>query len=222
MKSALLMLLLSVSVMLADTPVFLESAVAKMAADSVYQYSYTKIEDNRDTQKVIKYDASQEGDDCWTLVSVNDRKPTKEEYENFYESISYSDGKGSHSMGIDFDRIYNITKLSESDELINYQFKSRGETKREKKMQQNMRNIVSINKADTAVVSMTMELTQPVSPMISVKMKEMSVEMKFKKMPDTGAYKIKKTTMNMAGSFAIFKKFDKQMVTKYYDYQLVP
>jgi hypothetical protein len=206
--------------LLAETPAIIVQAFENMAADSIYDYSYTKTENDGETTKLIKFDATLNGDDCWTLISVNDRKPTKDELKDFYKSVSYQGGN-RRTMGVNSEKMYDLTKIFEDDTYIEYKFKMYGDDDKDEKMQQKMDNHIVINKADTNIAKITMTLTEPVSPMLSVKMEKMNIDILFTKMNDTGAYRIKQTTMEIAGKFAVFKKIDRTNVTKYFNYELV-
>lgn len=210
----------SFSILLAEaTPTIVQTAFDKIAADSVHAYSYKKITQSPEETKIIFHDASKEGDDQWQLISINDQPPTKEELKDFYKQMANTSKEGKKSFSLDSNDMYDFMKISESNGLTTFQCKLNDE--KNKKMMDKVICHISVNHSDSTLQSIKMKLTEPVSPMISVKLDEFSIEMNFQKMLDTGATLLQETKTNIKGKVMVFKDLNQQVTERYYDYKLV-
>jgi len=205
--------------LLAETPIMVETALNKLAADSTNQYSYTKKTIATESTRTIKYDPTEKGSDRWELVSVNGQPPTKEEMKSFYEEKAKNEEKNGRSFSVVSDQMRDFSLISETDDMIKYSY--RVESEKNKKMTEKLLCEMDIYKSDTSLAEITMEITEPVSPMVSVKLEEFRVQMKFDRYQPTGSPVIAQTQTRIKGKAMLFKKIDQNVMEKYYDYQLV-
>ncbi|MFP4549147.1 MAG: hypothetical protein ACLFQM_13535 [Fidelibacterota bacterium] len=219
MRQLLIILVILPVFLFAETPVMVETALNKLAADSTNQYSYTKKTRSAERTRVIKYDPTEKGSDRWELISIDGQQPTKEELKSFYEEKAKNEEKNGRSFSVDSDEMRDFTLISETGDMIKYSY--RVESEKNKKMTEKLRCEMAINKKDTSLAEIKMEITEPFSPMVSVKLEEFHVEMKFDRYQPTGSPVMAQTKTRIRGKAMLFKKIDQNVTEKYYDYQLV-
>ncbi len=203
----------------AETPAMVETALNKLAADSTNQYSYTKKTIATEETRTIKYDPTEKGSDRWELVSVNGQSPTREVLKAFYKKQANNEGKKGRSFTFDSEEMQDFSLKSETAEMIEYSY--RIESDKNKKMTEKLICEIAINKSDTSLAAIKMQITEPVSPMVSVKLEKFHVEMNFDRYQPTGSPVLAQTKTRIKGKAMLFKKIDENVMEKYYDYKLI-
>lgn len=202
-----------------NTPGIVEKAMKNIQDGMDYSYSFKKVTKGKESSRVMTYNPTLDEEDQWELVSIDNRKPNRKELKKFYKKMSrISDKDNKNSMEMSADEMYDFSICNEDDNQIVYQCRMNDE--KNKKMMEKVLCELVINKQDSTMNIIRMNLTEPVSPMISVKLDEFDFEMKFQTMVETGANLIEQTRMKIKGKALIFKKIDENVTEKYYDYQL--
>ncbi|MBN2282230.1 MAG: hypothetical protein JXQ65_16730 [Candidatus Marinimicrobia bacterium] len=219
MKKQIGFFLILAGSLLAQTPEIVTAAFEKVNADTVHQYRFKKSVRASDNTQILQYDPTQEGSDCWQLISVNDQPPDKNQLREFYKEMSKNGKDSNKSLSFDTKDMKDFLLLQETSKIMEYAFAINGDE--DDKMAENLKCSLCINKSDTTINRIAMLLTEPVSPMISVKIDEFRVEMVFDKIAETGSTLIKETQTRIKGKAMVFKEIDENVTEKYFDYQLV-
>jgi len=219
LRKLLFVLLVFSSLIFAQTPEIVTTAFAKMEADSVHQYSYMKSVQSTETLRIMKYDPTREGSDCWELVSINGENPNKKELKAFYKEMSGNSDSKNKSISMDSDDMINFSIVNDLDNHIEYSFNMEGDE--DDKMADALTCTISLNKIDSTITKMTMYITETLSPMVSVKIEEFKIEMNFDKLAQTGSTLIQETKTRIKGQAMVFKKIDENVTETYFDYKLV-
>ena len=219
LKKVSVVILIFTCLIFAQTPQIIETAFGKMEADSIYQYSYTKVVQTTENNRVMSYDPTKEGSDCWKLVSVNGNEPGKKDLKAFYKEMSNSGENNNKSISMGSDDMTNFSVINDFDNNIEYSFNIDGDD--DDKMADALTCTISLNKIDSTITKMTMYITETLSPMLSVKIEEFKVEMIFDKLAETGSTLIQETKTRIKGKAMVFKKINENVTETYYDYKLV-
>ena len=206
------------SLIFAQTPQIVETAFAKLEADSIYQYSYTKSVQSTENNRIMKYDPTKDGSNCWELVSINGEKPDKKELKAFYKELS-NNNEGDNNISFKSEDMRDFALTSETDRNIQYSFAMDGNE--DDKMADKLTCTISMDKIDSTITKMSMFITETVSPMVSVKIEEFKIELLFDKLAETGSTILLKTKTCIKGKAMVFKKIDENVVETYFDYKLV-
>jgi hypothetical protein len=217
-KNIFIVILLSNFIFAEEIPKIVQNCFDKMAADSVHSYAYRKTVSTPEETRIISFDPSLEKGDQWQLLSINGNPPNKKELKKFYKETSYQPDGDQQGNTMTSDDMYDFSVVNETEEEIVFLCKIENENE---KMQDKMACKIQICKADTTLKSLKMELTEPVSPVISVKLEEFSMEMDFFKMKETGASLIQQASTSVKGKAMLFKELNEQVTERYYDYRLV-
>jgi hypothetical protein len=205
-----------------------EQALRSLDETSLDGWAFTETTVRNGKETVASYDPRLPEDKRWSLLSVDGRRPTGEEREEFekrragggeQENDSEESDEQGFSAVIEAD---SLTPLEDSATHVVYRFKpSPGEEEDDSGMSEHLDGKLRISKNGPYVESLEMRSRKPFSPAFSVKIKEFSTVMTFAPAGENGTVLPESVSVRMVGRAMLFKKLDERVETRFSDYRFV-
>jgi hypothetical protein len=174
--------LLAVASAAAAVPDYVREALGRFNPEvpAGWAYTLTTVR-NEDARSTARFDPSKPPADQWTLLDFNGRAPTAKESAQ-YARTRAGGGNSSAPQGTfqkgDIDPA-SITLLSEDADRGEFSCAFRAEAAGPDKMLGHLRLRLTVNKRQPHVEKFELELKEPYSPVLGVKMRELLVRMSF-------------------------------------------
>jgi len=212
---------LSVSFLNAEIPQALEKAFNKMEKDSVFKYAYYRKTINQQESMLESYNPAASEDERWKLISINDNQPDPRRIEEYNSNKNNSKQPGRNSRNFAFDRKHmkNFQIITESDSSIVYGFDL--ENQKNKKMAEYLTGEIILHKNSDWIRQISLYNQAPFSPAFSVKIDTFRMAIKYHKLVETGAVKIKTITTRIKAKAFLVKKINTEVKQEYFNYRLI-
>lgn len=177
-----LVVLLAVATASAAVPDYVREALGKFSPEvpAGWAYTLTTVR-NDDARTTVRFDPTKPPADQWTLLELNGRAPTARESTQYARSRTgngnLSGPQGTFQRG-DIDPA-SITLIREDADRGEFQCGFRAESAGADKMLGHLRLRLTVNKHQPHVENFVLELKEPYSPVLGVKMRELLVQMSF-------------------------------------------
>lgn len=177
----LFLALLSAVLVRADVPDYFRAALALFNPEPPAGWAYTVVTvRNDDARTTAHFDPSRPPDAQWTLLELNGRAPTAREsaqYARARAGAATTAPQGNFQKG-DIDPA-SVTLLSEDAERGEFRCAFREVATGADKMLRHLSLRLTVNKRQPHVENFILELNEPYSPVLGVKMRELVVRMNF-------------------------------------------
>jgi hypothetical protein len=166
----------------AAVPDYVREALGKFHPEvpAGWAYTLTTVR-NQDARTTARFDPSKPSAEQWALLDFNGRAPTAKEALQ-YARTRAGGGNSSAPQGTfqkgDIDPA-SITLLSEDTERAEFSCGFRAEATGPDKMLGHLRLRLTVNKRQPHVERFALELKEPYSPVLGVKMRALLVQMNF-------------------------------------------
>jgi hypothetical protein len=173
-------ILLAVTSAAAAVPDYVREALGKFSSEipAGWAYTLTTVR-NEDARTTARFDPAKPPADQWTLLDLNGRAPTAK------ESAQYARARGGNAAAPqgtfqkgDIDP-GSITLISEDADRGEFSCTFRAEATGADKMLGHLHLRLTVNKRQPHVEKFVLELKEPYSPVLGVKMRELLVQMSF-------------------------------------------
>lgn len=174
--------LLAVASVAAEVPAYVREALGKFSSEvpAGWAYTLTTVR-NEDARTTARFDPAKPPAEQWTLLDLNGRVPTAKESTQYARARS-GGGNASAPQGTfqkgDIDPA-SITLISEDADRGEFSCGFRPEATGSDKMLGHLHLRLSVNKRQPHVEKFVLELKEPYSPVLGVKMRELLVQMSF-------------------------------------------
>ena len=162
----------------AEMPAYLRAALGKFSAEIPPGWAYTLKTERDGRQTVERYDPTRPSTEQWTLLLSNGRPPTEEELAKYFK---YKAGQSPGAMQSNFQKSDiepgSITLVSEDAGRAEFTCAFREQSTHADKMLGHLGLHLTVCKQPAYVEKFTLELREPYSPVLWVKMRELVVEM---------------------------------------------
>ena len=165
----------------AGMPDYLREALGKMNADVPAGWAYTlATERNHEVSTTERFDPTQPTGAQWTLLRYNDRPPAAGELDKYvrYRAANPAVVSQATFQKADVDP-GSVTLVREDADRAEFTAAFRSESAGADKMLAHLALGLVVNKRLAALEKFTLDLREPYSPVLSVKMNELHVEMAF-------------------------------------------
>jgi hypothetical protein len=173
-------LLLMVNSGYAEMPGYLREALARFSPEVPREWAYTVTTEKDGRRTTERFDASRPPEEQWRLLLIEDRPPTPEELAKYFK---YKAGQAPGATQATFqkgDIEPGRTELvSENAERAEFTCAFREESTNSDKMLGHLRLRLTVAKQQPHIEKFSLELREPYSPVLGVKMRELLVEMNF-------------------------------------------
>jgi len=175
-------LLLAVGPAIAAMPDYVREALGRFSPEvpAGWAYTLTTVR-NEDARTTVRFDPAKPPAGQWTLLDLNGRAPTPKESAQ-YARARTSGGNAAAPQATfqkgDIDPA-SITLLSEDADRGEFSCGFRAEATGADKMLGHLRLRLTVNKHQPHVEQFVLELTEPYSPVLGVKMRALLVKMSF-------------------------------------------
>lgn len=164
----------------AEVPGYLREALAKFNPEIPAEWAYTVTTERDGRRTTERFDASLPPDQQWHLLQMDDRAPTPKELADYFKyKASQSPGMTQanfHRNDIDPG---SVELLREDPLRAEFSCGFRTESSASDKMLAHLRLRLIVAKVQPHVEKYTLDLLEPYSPVLGVKMRELLVEMYF-------------------------------------------
>lgn len=200
----------------AELPNFLKEALAGFATEVPPDYAYTLTTRRGSDVSVERFDPSRPLTEQWTLLQRNQRPATPEEnarYRSYRISTAPNVRATFTRENID---PASFQLVSETESHAEYRGRFRKDIP--DPMLPRLEIILTVAKQPPAVEHYVLRLTEPFSPVLTVKMLELRLETSLT--PPTGVVPAlpKRTTSRFRGRIIYFKSIDEDIQTDYADF----
>lgn len=174
--------LLSLATAAGTVPDYVREALGKFNPEvpAGWAYTLTTVR-NDDARTTARFDPAKPPADQWTLLDLNGRAPTAKEAAQ-YARARTSGGNATAPQGTfqksDIDPA-SITLLGEDADRGEFSCAFRAEATGADKMLGHLRLRLTVNKRQPHIEKFELELNEPYSPVLGVKMRELLVQMSF-------------------------------------------
>lgn len=164
-----------------EVPDYFRTALASFSTEPPAGWAYTVVTvRNDDARTTARFDPSRPPGAQWTLLELNGRAPTEREAAQYIRARA---GAGSSAPQGTFrkDDIdpASVTLVSEDDERGEFRCSFRDVATGADKMLGHLTLRLTVNKRQPHVERFVLELNEPYSPVLGVKMRELVVRMNF-------------------------------------------
>ena len=171
-------LTLAVTTAAAVTPDYLRQALAQFSPDVPRGWAYTLVTDRNGEQLKERYDPSKPPADQWTLLQLNGRPPTAKESEKYAHSRPGSTSSAPQSTFQKADiEPGSIELIQENADRGEFRCAFRSESKGANKMLGHLILRLTVSRRQPHVEKFALELREPYSPVLGVKMRELQLQM---------------------------------------------
>jgi hypothetical protein len=197
----------------AALPAYLEEALTRFAPEIPKDYAYTLTTQRGSDISVERFDPSQPIEQQWTLLERNHRPATTEENARYssYRITVAPNARATFKRG-DID-LNSFRLISETATHAEYQARFREDLV--DPMLHHLELVLTVAKHPPGIERFVLQLTEPFSPIISVKMQELKVETVLSPPADHGPTLPKRTTSRFRGRLLLFKSIEEDVQTVY-------
>ena len=164
----------------ADLPVYLREALKGFSADVPQGWAFTIKTQRDETVTTERYDPTKPPSERWTLLSHKGQPPTADDLKRYAELKQANPLPGSQATfkREDIDPA-SLTLKSEDDDRADYEGAFRETSAESDKMLAHLVLRLTVNKRRPHVEKYTIELREPYSPILGVKMVRLLATMTF-------------------------------------------
>jgi hypothetical protein len=166
----------------AEMPDYVRTALNTFSAEPPAGWAYTLTTvRNGEAQATARFDPTKPADEQWTLLELNGRPPTAGESAQFARSRADDTTPGSAKGAFqkrDIDPA-SVTLLAENPDRGEFRCRFRPEAAGADKMLAHLVLRLTVARRAPHVEKFVLELEEPYSPILGVKMRELRVEMNF-------------------------------------------
>ena len=164
----------------AETPDYFRQALARFNPDVPAGWAYTLATDRNGERLKERYDPARPPDDQWTLLLLNNRPPTAREIEKYARSRPGTSSSAPHSTFQKNDiEPGSVVLIREDADRGEFSCSFRAESTGADKMLGHLTLRLTVSRREPRVERFALELREPYSPVLGVKMRELRVQMSF-------------------------------------------
>ena len=164
----------------AEIPPYLREALAKFSPEIPREWAYTVMTERAGQRTTERFDASKPPEEQWRLLLLNGLPPTSEEVAKYYK---YKAAQVPGATQATFKRADiepgSIAQVRETADWAEFTCTFRDESAAADKMLAHLRLRLLVARREPHVGKYVLELREPYSPVLGVKMRELLVEMTF-------------------------------------------
>jgi hypothetical protein len=179
-QAALLWSLLALSTASAAMPEYLHTALGKFSPEVPPHWAYSLTTERDGRQLTERFDPSKPPMEQWTLLRTEGREPTADESEKYYK---YKASQTPGAMRATFQKSDiepgTLKLISEDADRAEFFCTFREQSTNADKMMGHLGLRLTVNKHQAYVEKFSLLLDAPYSPVLWVKMKELTVTMNF-------------------------------------------
>ena len=161
-------------------PDFLRAALANFRADVPPGWAYTQHTDREGRKIVERFDPAKAPAEQWALLGMDGRSPTQSDLENYHKykagqspgAVQATFGKGDIEPG-------SVQLVREDPTRAEFTCRFRDQSANADKMLGHLRLRLTVGKQSPHVERFALELLEPYSPVLTVRMNELLVTMEF-------------------------------------------
>jgi hypothetical protein len=172
--------LLAATTATAELPAYLHEALGKFSPEVPREWAYTVMTERDGQRTTERFDASKPPEEQWQLLLIEGRKPTADELAKYFK---YKAGQVPGATQATFQKNDiepgSIELLREDALRAEFACAFREQSANSDKMLAHLRLRVTVAKQQPHVEKFALELREPYSPVLGVKMRELLVEMNF-------------------------------------------
>ena len=172
--------LLAATPALAENPAYLQEALAAFSVEVPRGWAYTMKTERDSRQTVERCDPAKPPAEQWTLLMMDGRPPTPEELTKY---VKFKSGQTAGPVQATFQKgdidPGSLTLVSEDAKRAEYTCAFREQAANADKMLGHLLLRLKICKQPAHVEKYTLELSEPYSPVLGVKMHELVADMTF-------------------------------------------
>lgn len=205
----------------AELPAYLKEALAGFATEVPQDYAYT-LTTRRDSDiSVERFDPSRPLEQQWTLLERN-RQPATAEENARYRSYRITTAPSVRATFLRGD--IDLATLSLTSESASHaEYRGRFRQNLADPMLQRLEIFLTVAKQPAAIERFVLRLTEPFSPVLTVKMLELRVETVLRAPVGQGPALPQHTTSRFRGRVLLFKSIEEDVQTDYADFvQVTP
>lgn len=214
-------LLSSITLGAAELPAYLKEALTRFTPDIPPDYAYTLTTQRGSDISVERFDPSKPIQQQWTLLERNHRPATAEENARYssYRITVAPNARATFKRG-DID-LNSFRLISETATHAEYQGRFREDLI--DPMLHHLDLFLTVAKHPAAIERFVLQLTEPFSPILSIKMQELRVETVLSPSTNHGSSLPQRTTSRFRGRVLLFKSIEEDVQTAYTDFvQVTP
>jgi hypothetical protein len=199
-------------------------AFAAINNDFHATWAFTEAETEDGITHVGRYDPSRPAGERWSLISVDGRKPSSEQVEDYLDDkheFEFSEDDDDDIEIIDFD---TLELIEETDDYWIFRFVPNGEDEEDEKAREFMRQVngtVKVVRDGHYLEYLDMYNEKPIKPAFSVKISRFVTRLTFGPAVDGGPIVPKTVDVQVKGRAALLIRFDESESTHYSDYEYV-
>jgi hypothetical protein len=212
----LLFLLLTLVARATGLPPYVSEALARFSPNLPPDWAYTITTLRGGEISVERFDPSLPVEKQWTLLVLNQRPPTPEENSR-YTSYRISTSRSTQPTFLRSDIDLPSLRLLREDDT-RAEFHGRFREGLEDPMLKNLELFLTIAKQPAAIEKFSIQLTEPYSPVLTVKMLELRVETSLlPPLPDRPDLP-QRVTSRFRGRVLLFKSIEEDVESAYADF----
>ena len=178
LRRGLLWPLLVAATAFAERPAYLKEALAKFSPETPHGWAYTLRTESDGRETVERFDPARPPDTRWTLLRANGHAPTPDELDKY---IKFKGGQTTSATQATFRKEDldpgALTLISEDAQRADYRCGFREQSANSDKMLAHLVLRLRICKQPAHVEKYTLLLREPYSPVLGVKMHELTVDL---------------------------------------------
>jgi len=191
------------------------------------EWSYTRTQHKKEETIVERYDSSRTLNEQWQLISVDGKTPTAERLKEYQENRAEArkkaeekkakkQEKGKTGRMVDRD---SLKLLDENDHEWIFSFKPEM-GKDGEDFEKALQGRLHLNKKDQYISHLNMENTASISPVMSVTIKVMKVDIEFALLDDNAVMPVRMHNL-VQGKALFFKTLDEETQESFSDFSKV-
>jgi len=218
-KTYLLIFIILSNFLFAQIPEKILEAFNNLEADSIYVYAFHKKTTDPEGSILESYNPNAR-QKKWQLLSVNNQKADPERLKKYQEEMNESDHARRESRRFDFNEktMQDFQIINETDQVIFYTFRLKPE---ENDKIDELKGEITLHKNPGWIERIKVYNQAPFSPALPVKIDTFKMDMKYQRLKDTKAIKLKTIQTRIKARAFVFKKIDTKVTQEYFNYELV-
>jgi len=212
----LIVFLSALSLDAAELPAYLKTALIRFSPEIPPDYAYTLTTQRGSDISVERFDPSRSLDQQWTLIQRNQQPATADENARYgsYRITTSPNARATFKRG-DID-LGSLHLIRETTTIAVYQGRFREDLA--DPMLHHLDILLTVAKDSATIEQYVLQLIEPFSPVLTVKMLELRVETTLTTRSSPGLALPQHTTSRFRGRILIFKSIEEDIQTAYSDF----
>jgi hypothetical protein len=202
-------------------PAFLRTALNQFSPEISPKWAYTMTTDRDGKSMTERFDPSKPPTEQWSLLLTENRPPTAGEQEKYFKyKASQAPGATRATFQVGDIEPGTVTLLKEDADQAEFNCAFREQASNSDKMLALLSLRLTVNKKQLYVEKFALELKEPYSPVLGVKMRELLVAMAFSPPGDNPSLPVQSSSHFLGRIF--FISMEENLHFAYSDFRRVP